>query len=214
MAKKCIYCGAELSDDTAFCGSCGKAVSLLTSTPEIPAATNGDMPAAETYTAQSNAASPYNGIPGQDAGQPYGNYSNPQQGYGYPVQNMNAGYYYQNQNAYDQSMNVYNQSQYMGMGSNVFSPYSRTDEPVTVGKWIVTMILLYIPIVNIIYFIMLLVGGSSTPKSLTNFARASAVIALALFALWVICMLIFGFTLENIFKELSSSVRFFIQRGV
>ena len=55
--------------------------------------------------------------------------------------------------------------------------FSRNTSVVSVGDWIITMILMLIPVVN---FIMLLVWAlsSSTPASKSNWARASLIFML------------------------------------
>lgn len=189
MASNCIYCGAALEDGATFCKSCGKPASLFTPTPEPQnTQTSGDMPAAESYQEQP-----------QQVQQPYGGYYNGQPyggAYGGQQYTPPAGYgSYQNQNAYNQSMNVYNQSQYMGLNSTTFSPYRQGERPVTVGGWLIAMLLFCIPIVNVIYFIMLLIGGERTPQSLTNFARATGILMIISVAVWMVFFIFLGNTL-------------------
>lgn len=189
MSKICSACGAELSDDATFCGKCGKPVSLFTPPPvsETPTS-SGDMPAAENFAA--NAQQP---IPQQQ--QPYGG----QQSYG-----QQGGYqqpqYQQNMNAYNQSMNAYNQSQYMGLNESTFSPYSQGEQPVSIGQWMITSILLAIPIVGIIYFIILAIGGPNTKKSLTNYARAALIWVLISFILVILAVAVLGVSVDEILK--------------
>lgn len=198
MSKICSACGAELSDDATFCGQCGKPVSLFTPPPvsETPTS-SGDMPAAENFAANAQQPIPQQQQPygGQQSyGQQGGYQQQPQGGYGQPQ-------YQQNMNAYNQSMNAYNQSQYMGLNDNTFSPYSQGEQPVSVGQWMITSILLAIPIVGIIYFIILAIGGPNTKKSLTNYARAALLWALISFVLVIILTLAFGLSFNEILKE-------------
>ena len=173
MSKICSSCGAELEDAATFCGKCGKPVSLFTPTPEETMTTSGDMPAAENFSAQPQQ---------------------PQQG-GYGQQP------YQNMNAYSQSANVYNQSQFMGLNETTFSPYDQKESPVSVGQWMLTTLLLCIPLVGIIYFIILAIGGPNTKKSLTNYARASLVWLLIIFAFYIVAFMALGVSFNEIMKN-------------
>ena len=187
MSKICASCGATLEDNATFCVACGKPVSLFTPQPEQAQTTSGDMPAAEDFGAMQQQ---------QYQQQPYGGQQY-QQPYGQPQYQQQYQDPYQNMNAYAQSANVYNQSQYMGLNEQVFSPYSQGEQPVSVGQWMLTMLLFCIPIVGIIYFIILAVGGPRTKKSLTNFARAGLIWYALLLALYVIAFMALGFTLKE-----------------
>ena len=178
MSKICSSCGAELEDSATFCGKCGKPVSLFTPQPEAAQTTSGDMPAAEDFSAQQQYQQQYQQQPQYQ--QPYGGQQQ-----------------YQQQPQYQQP---YNQSQYMGLNETVFSPYERGEKPVTIGQWMITTILLSIPVVGLIYFIILLIGGPNTKKSLTNFARASLIWFLIAFAICLIAVLAFGASAEEILK--------------
>ena len=194
MSKICSSCGAELEDSATFCGKCGKPVSLFTPQPEAAQTTSGDMPAAEDFSAQQQYQQQQYQQPQSQYQQPYGG----QQQYQQQPQYQQP--YNQNMNAYAQSANVYNQSQYMGLNETVFSPYERGEKPVTIGQWMITTILLSIPVVGLIYFIILLIGGPNTKKSLTNFARASLIWFLIAFAICLIAVLAFGASAEEILK--------------
>ena len=193
MSILCSSCGAELEDSATFCVKCGKPVSLFTAQPEAPQTTSGDMPEAENFGAQQPQPGmydqqPYGGQP-QFQQQPYGGqpqYQQPQ--YQQPYQNMNA---------FSQSANVYNQSQYMGLNETTFSPYSQTEQPVSVGQWMITTLLLCIPIVGIIYFIILAIGGPNTKKSLTNYARAALVWTAIIFVFYLILFIFLGYSLKE-----------------
>lgn len=193
MSKICSSCGAELEDAATFCGKCGKPVSLFTPTPEETMTTSGDMPAAENFGAQPQQ--PQQGGYGQ---QPYGGQPQYQQPpYGGPQYQQP----YQNMNAYSQSANVYNQSQFMGLNETTFSPYDQKESPVSVGQWMLTTLLLCIPVVGIIYFIILAIGGPNTKKSLTNYARASLVWVLIIFAFYIVAVMALGVSFNEIMKN-------------
>jgi hypothetical protein len=67
----------------------------------------------------------------------------------------------------------------------------RESMPVSLGDWIITLIVLCIPIVNIV---MLFVWGFSagTHPSKRNFCRAELIIFAALFVLWLLFFFTFG----------------------
>ncbi|NLC02659.1 MAG: hypothetical protein GX787_00070 [Tissierellia bacterium] len=74
------------------------------------------------------------------------------------------------------------------------SNYGRTDSVMTVGEWIGVLIVLGIPIVNIImYFVWAF--SSTTNENLSNFCKATLLIALIVFAFALLiggCAVIFS----------------------
>lgn len=83
-------------------------------------------------------------------------------------------------------------------GSN-FAP--REAAPVSVGDWILTLIVLAIPLVNIV---MLFVWGfsSGTHPSKQNYCRAALIIGAVFFVLW----LVFVFTIGGAFFDAARSM--------
>lgn len=71
---------------------------------------------------------------------------------------------------------------------------------VTVGDWIVTMILMCIPLVNLI-MVLIWAFGSNTPVSKANWAKAT----LLFMVIGVVLMMIFG---ASIFALVGSSMAF------
>jgi len=60
----------------------------------------------------------------------------------------------------------------MVSGTHLLQTMSNTEyKPLTVGNWIVIMILLSIPVVNIVMLIIWAMGGSTQPSQ-KNYARA------------------------------------------
>jgi len=76
----------------------------------------------------------------------------------------------------------------------------RYQSPVTVGDWVVTLIILAIPLVNLIMLIVW-AFSSSTPKSKSNFAKASLIMML----IGLVLMLIFW---SSLIALIGSSMRF------
>ena len=74
---------------------------------------------------------------------------------------------------------------------------SRNDETISVGGWIITLIVLAIPLVNII---MLFVWGFSagTPASKQNFCRAYLILLAIAIVLWIIFAVMFGAALGGL----------------
>lgn len=68
---------------------------------------------------------------------------------------------------------------------------------VTVGDWIVTFILMVLPIVNIIMLFVWAFGGS-TPASKANWAKATLIIYLIIFILTVVFWSAIGATIAGI----------------
>ena len=189
MSKICASCGATLEDNATFCVACGKPVSLFTPQPEQAQTTSGDMPAAEDFGAMQQQ---------QYQQQPYGGQQY-QQPYGQPQYQQQYQDPYQNMNAYAQSANVYNQSQYMGLNEQVFSPYSQGEQPVSVGQWMLTTIILCIPTVGFIYLILLAVGVNlpGSNKSMVNFARAGLIWLVIFFVIAFFLIFVVGISIKN-----------------
>lgn len=74
------------------------------------------------------------------------------------------------------------------------------ETPMTVGDWVVTLILSSIPIVG---FVLLLVWafGSSAPKNKSNWAKATLIMILIVFVLFVLWFLFMGMAM---FASMSS----------
>lgn len=77
---------------------------------------------------------------------------------------------------------------------------TRKPDPVSVGNWMLTMLLSAIPIVNII-MVLVWAFGSSTEQSKSNWAKATLIWVLIEIALVVVICLVSGITLG----ELTSS---------
>lgn len=67
----------------------------------------------------------------------------------------------------------------------------RREATVSVGNWMVTMLLMCIPVVNLI---MLLVWafGSGAEASKSNWAKAALIWALIGIAVWIVLFMVFG----------------------
>ena len=82
-------------------------------------------------------------------------------------------------------------------------PMYASNEPVTVGNFMVFFLLMCIPIFNIVYFIMVAVGGPKYKTSLTNFARAGLIWGLIIGVLYALLAIIFGAALFSAFRPYS-----------
>jgi len=72
--------------------------------------------------------------------------------------------------------------------------------PVTVGEWMVTYLLLFIPLVNLILLFVWAFGGNA-PVSKANFAKASLIWILISIVLSIILSLTIGATLFAFLKS-------------
>jgi len=77
---------------------------------------------------------------------------------------------------------------------------ARESSPITLGDWIITLIVLAIPIVGIV---MLFVWGfsSGTHPSKQNYCRAVLIIALAMFVLFFMFAIMGGFAALSLFHN-------------
>lgn len=96
---------------------------------------------------------------------------------------------YQQQGYYQQPQ--YQQPYQQPVQQNFYQqPYdSGLEEPVGIGEWLVTMLILMIPCVNIV-MIFVWAFSSSAKKSKSNYFKASLIMALIAIALWIIVAVI------------------------
>jgi len=69
---------------------------------------------------------------------------------------------------------------------------------VTTKEWLITMLIMIIPIVNIIMIFVYAFGGSSNPSK-ANYFKASLIMALIGVVLWILLFLVFGLALSSLF---------------
>lgn len=150
-----------------------------------------------------------NGYQGEYQGQNPNEYQSGYQGQnlngyqgGYQSQNPN-GYQGQNPNGYQGGYPNNYQSEYQGLypgyqnGMPEFYQnrnYDGLEEPVSIGEWIITLLVMMIPCVN---FIMMLIWAfsSSTKKSKSNLCKAYLIVlgaGLAIYLLIAMCLVLFA----------------------
>ncbi len=78
------------------------------------------------------------------------------------------------QNAYQR--NAY--EQYQGQQSTSPVQDYKNTEPATIGNYLLFEVFMIIPIFNLVYLIMVAVGGPKYKKSMTNYARARLILML------------------------------------
>lgn len=91
-----------------------------------------------------------------------------------------------------ENFNQYNQGNNQNQGQNQYPyqyPYNSIYEPMSLSQWMVTLLLLVIPVVNII---LLFVWGFSgdTNISKKNFARAQLIFMAIGFAIWLVIIIL------------------------
>lgn len=74
-----------------------------------------------------------------------------------------------------------------------------SSEPAKIKDFLIFYLLMLIPIFNIIYLIMVAIGGPNYKASLTNYVRASLIWAAIITVLYVIILLIFGAAIFSMF---------------
>ncbi len=200
--RKCPNCGAEVDDAAAFCINCGASMAGvpvegaagaspmdqpfgMPAAPAAPAAPTVDQAFGQPF-GQSTAQSD----PG--FGQPFGQ-STAQPGAGFAQSGADSNY----QQNYQQT--AYSQPQggpapaYVAPASQPVPPayYNTENEVVSVGDWVVSMLLMCIPIVNLI-LLCVWAFGSDAPMSKKNWAKAQLIWLLIGIILIIILVIIFG----------------------
>lgn len=199
--KKCITCGQEIKDDALFCPYCGTrnqgdeqgaATAQDTSVNDNQAEDSSDDTVTTDEAAQNIANDPfaYNRMNlGQAQQVP------PMQQY-QPQQQVPPMQQYQPQQQVPPMQQMY-QPQY-GTANTAWQ--DTNDQPLSVGGWIATMIVLMIPVVN---FIMLLVWAfGSGNKSRKNYCLASLIIAVVMIALIMVFYIAFGLSAASAFNTM------------
>lgn len=203
--KKCITCGQEIKDDALFCPYCGtrnqgdeqgaataQDTVQDTSVNDNQAENSSDDTVTTDEAAQNIANDPfaYNRMNLRQAQQ-----VPPMQQY-QPQQQVPPMQQYQPQQQVPPMQQMY-QSQY----STANTAWQDTnDQPLSVGGWIATMIVLMIPVVN---FIMLLVWAfGSGNKSRKNYCLASLIIAVVMIALIMAFYIAFGLSAASAFNTM------------
>ena len=203
--KKCITCGQEIKDDALFCPYCGtrnqgdeqgaataQDTVQDTSVNDNQAEDSSDDTVTTDEAAQNIANDPfaYNRMNLRQAQQ-----VPPMQQY-QPQQQVPPMQQYQPQQQVPPMQQMY-QPQY---GTSKTAWQDTNDQPLSVGGWIATMIVLMIPVVN---FIMLLVWAfGSGNKSRKNYCLASLIIAVVMIALIMVFYIAFGLSAASAFNTM------------
>lgn len=80
-------------------------------------------------------------------------------------------------------------------------PVCDNSEPATIGNFLIFNLLMLIPIFNIVYLIIVAVGGPSRKKSMVNYARASLIWIGIIIVLYIIIFAIVGASMFSIFSS-------------
>ena len=203
--KKCITCGQEIKDDALFCPYCGtrnqgdeqgaataQDTVQDTSVNDNQAENSSDDTVTTDEAAQNIANDPfaYNRMNLGRAQQ-----VPPMQQY-QPQQQVPPMQQYQPQQQVPPMQQMY-QPQY-GTANTAWQ--DTNDQPLSVGGWIATMIVLMIPVVN---FIMLLVWAfGSGNKSRKNYCLASLIIAVVMIALIMVFYIAFGLSAASAYNTM------------
>jgi hypothetical protein len=172
--KKCTQCGQELSDDTKFCFKCG--------------GSNFEPIEEAAGTYQQPIQQPPQQVPQQP----------PQQSY-YAQQQPAQPYRQAPAQSYQQPAS-YQQPSYQQPPAYQAQPVYNNNEPVTIGNYLLFFLLMCIPIFNIVYFIIVAVGGPKYKKSLSNFARAGLIWGAIILVIYIVLIIVFGATLFSTFN--------------
>ena len=161
----------------------------------------GDAQPQNSYQPQGDAQ-PQNGYQPQGDAQPQNSYQ-PQGDAQYQNGFQPQGGYqsqgnYQSQGGYQTYGGYQSQGGYQG-GSQAFYS-SDLEQPLSVGDWVVTLILTCIPCVNLI-MLFVWAFGSGTPRSKANWAKAQLIIMLVVFVLYFITAAILGMSFASVISQ-------------
>ena len=194
--KKCITCGQEIKDDALFCPYCGtrnqgdeQGAATAQDTVQDTSVNDNQAEDSSDDTVTTDEAA-HNRMNLRQAQQ-----VPPMQQY-QPQQQVPPMQQYQPQQQVPPMQQMY-QPQY-GTANTAWQ--DTNDQPLSVGGWIATMIVLMIPVVN---FIMLLVWAfGSGNKSRKNYCLASLIIAVVMIALIMVFYIAFGLSAASAFNTM------------
>ena len=133
-----------------------------------------------TGSTESNQQPVYNTV-GNDG---YNNNSYNANHYGNDAYNNNGDA--SNNNGYNGAYNY--GGNYNNGGMYAQPAYSEMEEPVSVGEWLITMLIMMVPCVNII-MMFVWAFGSSSKKSKSNYFKACLIITGIVFALYLLLVI-------------------------
>lgn len=191
--KKCITCGQEIKDDALFCPYCGtrnqgdeQGAAIAQDTVQDTSVNDNQAENSSDDTVTTDEAAQ------NIANDPFA-YNRMNLGKAQQVPPMQQ---YQPQHQVPPMQQMY-QPQY-GTANTAWQ--DTNDQPLSVGGWIATMIVLMIPVVN---FIMLLVWAfGSGNKSRKNYCLASLIIAVVMIALIMVFYIAFGLSAASAFNTM------------
>lgn len=73
-----------------------------------------------------------------------------------------------------------------------YQPQGDLEPVMTLGDWLITLLVLSIPCVGFVFMIIWAIGGANTPKSKTNFVRAQLIFTAIFVILYIIFVAIIG----------------------
>jgi hypothetical protein len=201
--KICGVCGHEIKDEAVFCPNCG-------SRCEEPAYVAQDGGAVDGGNAQGDvdcSQNQQNVQPNQQYAQPNQQYAQPNQQYAQPNQQYaqpNQQYAQSNQPygqpnpqygfGYGQGYgngNGYNQGYAQNYGYNATASRGAPEEPLSVGSWMLTMLVLTIPVANLVMLFVWAFGEGNRGRK--NFCRASLIyvaISIVIYIVFIVLMLV------------------------
>ena len=179
--KKCITCGQEIKDDALFCAYCG-----TRNQGDEQGATTAQDTVQDTSVNDNQAEDSSDDTVTTDEA----------------AQNIaNDPFAYNRMNLRQAQQVPPMQQMYQPQYGTANTAWQDTnDQPLSVGGWIATMIVLMIPVVN---FIMLLVWAfGSGNKSRKNYCLASLIIAVVMIALIMVFYIAFGLSAASAFNTM------------
>ncbi len=203
--KKCITCGQEIKDDALFCPYCGTrnqgdeqlgtATVQNTATAQDAAQDNSVNDSDSQVENSSDVTVTTDDAAQNTANDPFA-YNTMNLGQAQQQQQVPPMQQYQPQQQIPPMQQMY-QPQYGAANTAWQDP---NDQPLSVGGWIGTMIVLMIPVVN---FIMLLVWAfGSGNKSRKNYCLASLIIAVVMIVLIVVFYMVVGVSAASAFNTM------------
>ena len=105
------------------------------------------------------------------------------------------------ENAYQQSASVpYQKSVQEQLQYQYREPETDLEEPISMGEWLVTMLLMLIPCVNIV-LMFVWAFSSKEKKSKSNYFKAALIFAAIVLVLYIILIAIFGVAITSMISS-------------
>lgn len=176
---KCNNCGFENREDAVFCANCGKKIETGKNVSDIPRGSHSGYEDQEQNTYSD----------GEHQRDSYQYEDRQKESYGYERRQQDQ---YRYEGRGQQTYQDYNRPPYQPYNNG---PY---ESDMSIGRWFVTILLTFIPIVGLILLIVWAAAGDKYP-SRKNWAIAQLIWMIIIYVIVIVVIIVGGLALGSLF---------------